>query len=381
MPWREASPLDIKREVVLRALEPDANKSELAREHGISRKTLYKWLNRFRDGGLAGLEDRSRCPHERRVACSGEMVLQLLELRQEHPTWGPKKLRAVALRTASPKDVPSVRSIARMLKRAGMVRGRRRSSALVTTDRSAPQPVVKEPNDLWTFDFKGWWTTGDGTRCEPLTVRDAASRYLLAIDAFARPRQMDVRRVSERLFQLHGLPRAILVDNGSPFACTRARGGLSQLSAWWISLGITFHRSRPAHPQDNGGHERMHSDLAKEIESNPAPTLVEEQALLDEWRKTFNEVRPHESLGMRCPAEVYRSSPRRYQGSRRMVYPDHFQTRQVSANGCCHFEGHQIRISKALAGFKVGLLREANRIHIRFYDLNLGAIELPERAA
>ena len=125
----------------------------------------------------------------------------------------------------------------------------------------------------------------------------------------------------------------------------------------------------------------MHSDLAKEIEANPAATLVEEQAALDEWRKTFNEVRPHESLGMRCPAEVYRSSPRRYHGPRRMVYPDQFQTRHVSANGCCHFEGHQLRVSKALAGFKVGLLREANRIHIRFYDLNLGAIELPEQAA
>lgn len=380
MPWQKASLMEIRKELVLRALEPGANISELASEYGVSRKTVHKWLNRFRAEGLAGLQDRSRCPHDRKLAASGEVVMKLIELRQRNMTWGAKKLHRVILRTEDEADVPSVRTVARIIERAGLVR-RRRSSVPDARPSTAPNPPADAPNDLWTFDFKGWWRTGDGSRCEPLTVRDAASRFVLATDVFESPKQALVRASCERLFEQYGLPKGILIDNGAPFACTRARGGLTRLSAWWVSLGITVYRSRPGSPQDNGGHERMHGDIALEVEATPSATLELEQATLDLWRHKFNHVRPHEALEDRCPAEVYTKSTRRYQGSRRFVYPRSFATRKVSSSGCCNYSGHVIRVSKALAGFHVGLHVFHDELRVRFFELDLGTIDIPGIAA
>jgi len=370
--------MKLKQEFVLAALAPDANVAELCREHGISRKTGYKWLDRFRDGGLPALEDESRRPHTSPLRATGDAVLEVVALRAERPRWGPKKLRAVLLRRLPADDVPSVRTIARIIERAGMIERRRRPAPGVNArPEGAPDVPVTAPNDLWTVDFKGWWRAGDGARCEPLTVRDACSRYVLCASLTAGTTGGAVRAEFERLFEKHGLPIAIQVDNGSPFACTRARGGLTALSAWWVSLGIRVVRGRPAHPQDNGAHERMHVDLRFDVEDHAGSNLAAQQAHLDVWREEFNHVRPHEALGQEVPAARYKKSPRRMRGPRPATYPVDFEVRRVSAKGSIKYGGQSLRVGDGFRRQLVGVRRvDELRIELRYYDVDLGVIEL-----
>jgi transposase InsO family protein len=236
---------------------------------------------------------------------------------------------------------------------------------------------VKGPNDLWTVDFKGWWQTRDGSRAEPLTVRDAFSRYVLSSELVTSTATDLVRPEFERLFERYGLPRAIQVDNGSPFACTRSLGGLTRLSAWWVSLGVKVIRGRPAHPEDNGGHERMHLDMKFDVEDVPASDLDAQRAALHRWRHEFNHVRPHEALEQRVPADVYRKSTRRYLGMRKAWYPAGFTLRQVSGKGMVKYRGRSHYISLALCGYSIAV-RALNdtTAEMRFYDLDLGTLDL-----
>ena len=376
MPWREKNRMKLREEFVLRALEPDANMAALCREYTISRKTGYKWLKRFREAGIVGLADLSRRPHSSPLRVSGELVLRILELRIAHPRWGPRKLRAVLARTLEADDVPSIRTIARILERAGMVRkrGRRRT----TTEVSRPDiPEATRPNELWTADFKGWWRTADGVRAEPLTIRDAHSRFVLVAELMETTKGSAVREVFEKLFERRGLPRAILVDNGSPFACTRSPGGLTTLSAWWVSLGIRLHRSRPGHPQDNGGHERMHLDMRFDVEDAPADDIPAQRIALIRWQMTFNFIRPHEALDMKTPAELVRPSPRRLTGSRRCWYAPDREVRRVNNKGYIKYLGQARYIGQALVGRTIGLRRiDEDTAHILYYDMDLGTLAL-----
>ena len=228
--------MDLREEFVLKAKAPGANISGLCREFGISRKTGHKWLARFETGGQQALSDLSRRPHQTLNGTDGELVLQIIEARHAHPRWGPKKLRAILMRKGV-SDVPTVRTIARILMRAGepLVRPRRHRSPSVAIVQPSLAPA-EHSNALWTVDFKGWWRTRDGKRCEPLTVRDAFSRFVLGAKMLASTRRKPVQDAFERLFQQYGLPEAIQMDNGPPFASTRARGGLTVLSAWWTFL-------------------------------------------------------------------------------------------------------------------------------------------------
>lgn len=377
MPWPETSVVKLRHEFVLKALEPHANIAELCRETGISRKTGYKWIQRFRESGLEGLQDLSRRPHRSPLRASGEAVMRLLELRGAHPRWGPKKLRVVLGRELDADEVPSIRTISRVLERAGEVRAQRRAQpAAAPTEK--PSPDVEGPNDLWTIDFKGWWNARDGARCEPLTVRDDWSRMVLCAQLMDEPGADGVRKELERLFENHGLPKAILADNGPPFAMTRARCGMTTLSAWWVSLGIRLLRSRPGHPQDNGGHERMHLDLRYEVEDIGADDRLAQQAALDRWRHEFNHVRPHEALAQRTPAEVYRSSPRRFKGSRTPRYAPPLAARIVASSGRIRFRGHFVRVGSGFRGYQVGVepIGES-AVRIQFYELDLGRFQLP----
>jgi transposase InsO family protein len=378
MPWKETCRMKLKQEFVLAALAPGANMAELCREHGISRKTGYKWVGRFREGGMAALEDESRRPHSSPLRASGDAVMEVVALRAERPRWGPKKLRAVLLRRLADEDVPSVRTIARILERAGMVERRRRgSTSALARPEGAPVVEVLGPNDLWTVDFKGWWRAGDGARCEPLTVRDAHSRFLLCASLLSNPNGSAVRQEFERLFDRFGLPRAIQVDNGSPFACTRARGGMTTLSAWWVSLGIRFVRGRPAHPQDNGGHERMHFDMRFDVEDNAGANYAVQQAQLEVWREDFNHVRPHEALGQEVPASLFKRSPRRMARPKQPRYPANFEVRRVSTNGCIKYGGQYVRVGDGLRNQLVAVRRiEEMRVELRYYDVELGHADL-----
>ena len=375
MPWKERRSMELRKEFVLAAKAPGANIAQLCQDFGISRTNGYKWLKRYDAQGAAGLEDKSRRPRTS-AATSGEVVLQLIDLRRRYPKWGPKKLR-VLLATSGLTDLPSVKTIQRILERAGepRVRPPRRKLRLVL--RSHQKLTVEAPNDVWTVDFKGWWRTVDGRRYEPLTVRDAFSRYVLCLQMLASTRAEVVKAAFERLFQAFGLPAVIRVDNGSPFACTSAPAGLSRLSAWWTSLGIRVSFSRPAHPQDNGGHERMHADVASDLELEPADSQASQQRAADRWRTEFNEVRPHEALAMKTPASMYKRSKRPYRGVRLPAYPAGFAVRRVTRNGCVRYGDRTVFISESVASYDVAIRKtKQGRIKVLFYSLCLGLFDL-----
>jgi len=368
--------MDLRNQFVLAATSPGVNISQLCREYGVSRTNGYKWIRRFRAEGEAGLDDKSRRP--RTISgIDGELVLRIIELRRRYSKWGAKKLRQILLRSPDRVEAPSAKTIARILDRVGEPRVRKPRRRLRVVLREHQPLVANAPNDVWTVDFKGWWRTRDGMRSEPLTVRDAFSRYVLCLELLGSTRANVVKPAFERLFQSCGLPRVIRVDNGSPFACTSAPAGLSQLSAWWTSLGIRVSFSRPAHPQDNGAHERMHLDVADQLEADPADSLEVQQRAAYKWRTEFNEVRPHEAIAMQTPAQLYVRSSRRYTGAQPPRYPASYGVRRVSSKGCVRYMGKAVFISESLIGHDLGIRRtQRGRIAVRFYNLDIGLFDL-----
>jgi putative transposase len=373
MPWKEHRLVDLRKEFVLRARSPGVVFAQLCREHGVARKTGYKWVARFERLGVEGLSDVSRRPH-RSMRVSGEVVLRVLELYARYK-WGPKKLRDL-LRRQDGLSV-SIKTVSRILRRAGILAKPRRIRLLQSSVTTPPRVPVRGPNALWTVDFKGWWKSADGRRCEPLTVRDAFSRYVVCARLVESATVVIVRREFERIFREFGLPRCIQVDNGEPFASTCARAGLTRLSAWWVSLGIRLVRSRPGKPQDNGGHERMHADIAREVQASPAATLPAQQRLLSRWRRCFNELRPHEALSMRTPADVYCPSSRPYRGPRPATYTKNWSARRVSSKGFIKIGGRPLFLGEGLVGQTVGLEPLGPlRYRAWFYRVDLGLIDL-----
>lgn len=365
-----------KIEFVERAAKPKANMSALCREYGISRDTGYKLLRRFKKRGYDGLEEESRRPKTTPLATAEDVVASVLAIRQRHPRWGAKKLMVV-LRRSLGEVTPSVRTVHRLLKRFGRIKPRRAKPQLSVVD-SAPKVIAKRPNDVWTIDFKGWWRTGDGERVNPLTIRDAYSRFVLALELVESGTGDIVRDVMLRLFRRYGLPSAIQCDNGSPFISVQSMGGLTKLSAWWVSLGIRLVRSRPASPQDNGAHERMHADIAGDLESDPEDTLLLQQRACRRWRQVFNHIRPHEALGQKTPADVYKPSSRKY-AVQRPLFPSEWLKRKVSISGMISVDGDEVFISTALHGHTVALepcRGRGLRHRVWFYNLRLGEVEV-----
>jgi transposase InsO family protein len=373
MPWKEKRIMALKTEFVRRARKRDANMAALCREYGISRQTGYKWLRRAKQEGMSGLEERTRRPHSAPLSTAEEIVVAIVEERKRRPRWGPTKLRVLLMKRFG-EDAPSERTIARVLARFGQI-AKRRPKVVRHAPEAKPNVRVEGPNDLWTVDFKGYWLSRDHTRCEPLTVRDAFSKYLLCVDLVAKPSLEEVLPRFKALFERYGVPKAIQCDNGSPFIAMNARGGLTRLSAWWIALGIRLVRSRVGCPQDNGAHERMHRDMAGELEAFPAKTKSAEQGRCDRWRHEFNHIRPHQALGGKVPAELYLKSPRKavvqvpsYRGC---------AVRRVSRTGSVRLNSDRAFLSGALAGFVVGLQSLGGcRFRVRYYEYDLGIIEL-----
>lgn len=368
--------MSLKMEFVEKASRPGARVATLCREYGISRETGYKWLNRFKRQGYDGLEEKSRAPQSSPLAKAEELVHGILQAREAHPRWGPKKLRDL-LRRRLGDETPSVSTIARVLRRFGHVREKRRRRPLSVIER-APSVKAKAPNDVWTVDFKGWWRALDGNRCEPLTVRDAASRFVLTVKVLEGTGGKAVRDEFEELFRKYGLPGAIQCDNGTPFIGVQGRGGLTALSAWWISLGIQVVRSRPGCPQDNGGHERMHRDMSADLQAFPEASREEQQRACSKWKQEFNHVRPHEALGGKVPAEIYKPSTRRGLTSPAFSYPKHWLVRQVyGKEGHIFVDGETYGVGRALVGHTIALEPIDGLAHrIWFRELDLGKIEL-----
>jgi len=375
MPWPIHDVNTIRREFVTKALMQGASFSALCREYGISRKTGYKWRHRALQDGLKRLGDQSRRPKSSPTQVAEQAVCTLIRFKLRHPSWGPKKIRQLYARQFA--DVPSLSSCQRVLTRAGLVLARRRQRKPLK-ERISSAMVPTAPNEVWTVDFKGWWNLANGQRCEPLTVRDAFSRFVLAVHALPRADTRQVQGFFEGLFNTYGLPRVIKSDNGAPFATAGAPWGLSRLSAWWLALGISVDRSRPAHPQDNGAHERMHRDIAAELATQNHPDLDSQQAAFDLWREQFNWQRPHEALAGRCPAELYQKSSRRMPSEVAISYSSEMVPRKVSKAGMIKWGGHvKIFISGALAGWTIGLRYcDPDHLELWFADLLLGHLEI-----
>lgn len=381
MPWKEANRMSLRHDFVLRALEPDINFADLCRQFNISRRTGYKWVQRFKEGGAAALDDRTTGPSlQHPIRASADATIEILRVRKAHPTWGARKIKAVLERQMPGHGIPSVSTIDRVLRRAGCIKPRSKKRRK-TSPGKKPTVVPARNNQLWTIDFKGWWRTGAGRRVEPLTVRDAHSRFVLAVRVLPSTSTESVQPVFVELFERFGMPEAILSDNGAPFA-SRGQSGLTRLSAWWLALGIQLIRSRPGCPQDNGGHERMHRDIKAELQNHPSWTLPEQQAACDLWRKEFNHYRPHAALGQVPPADVYRRSPRVYPGAApQPVYPAGFETRRVQKPGTIRYAGYQRHVSAALAGWDVGIEpRDGAAFQVWFAGICIGLGHLPWEA-
>ncbi len=377
MPWTETQVVDQRTDFVLRAVRDVEDFGELCREFGVSRKTGYKWKQRFLQEGLEGLNDQSRRPHTNPSGLSEAMVCQIVKLKMAHPSWGASKLRAVMMRTIPLAELPAEISFKRVLAKAGLVE-RRRPVRSEQAGRLQTPAQAERPNQVWTIDFKGWWYTRDRDRFEPLTIRDSFSRYVLCAQSLESARTETVREQMIRVFDRHGLPEVIRSDNGAPFAACNSPLGLSRLSAWWLTLGINLDRIAPGRPDQNGAHERMHRDLAREVEVRAAEDVIQQQAALDVWRKTYNEERPHAALGMRVPREFYEPSPRKFDARPiELSYPSSCLIRKVKPSGCVKIHRNLIRVSQALGGYEVGLEPiTAERLTVWFCRLPLGEIDL-----
>ena len=374
MPWKERNTMDLKEEFIIRAQKEQQSFSSLCHEYNISRKTGYKWRERFNNDGFTGLKNQTRCPKKSPAKLDESVVCKLIKLKQAHLKWGPKKIHALYHRGST--DPISLSSVKRILKNSGFVVPRKRRKQ-IPTSRIKKQYELNGPNDVWTVDFKGWWYSKDRERCEPLTIRDEYSCYLLEAKSLENTRTEEVKKAFERVFRLYGLPKVIKSDNGSPFASAKGLRGLTKLSVWWISLGIQVHRIDPGKPSQNGGHERMHRDLKAEIQKEVKGTGREIQKSLDIWRDEFNRIRPHEALGMKTPAEVYGKSDRLYvHGKIEIEYPPFYATRKISKHGYLKLNQRCIFLSSSLAGFSVGLI-DLDKIHLAVYFdyIELGLID------
>ena len=368
MPWKKSEPMDQRIEFCLKTLR-SGNFRELCREYDISTKTGYKWRERFLREGSAGMEEQSRRPLSHSESLVEREVCEIIRLKQAHANWGARKIRELYYRQHG--RAASESSFKRVLERSGLTEKRKKRRSANQSGRLCSGRKAQEPNEVWTVDFKGWWRNGV-QRCEPLTVRDEYSRYLLDLRTLESACTATVQRSFDRLFERHGLPQAMRSDNGSPFASRTAVHGLSRLSAWWVALGIDLERGRPGHPQDNGAHERLHRDISLELEG----LGQSDQHSLDLWRTEFNDQRPHEALGMRTPSEVYQASLRKYQGGvEELDYPQ-MATRRVNQSGRIKWHRHELFLSTSLAGWSVGLKPSSQEeIEVWFARLLLGWIE------
>jgi len=366
--------MDEKLAFITACLRGELSMTAICEQFGISRDTGYRLLQRYRAEGIGGLEPRSRAPRRHGLAMAETVAEAIMTLRRERPYWGPKKLRAVLLRRAPQQVWPAPSTIGDLLRREGLSQPRRRRRrALPLTQPFLP---ILQPNDLWCIDFKGWFRTADGQRCDPLTVTDADSRFL--IECRIVPETIEaVQPVVDRAFRELGLPRAIRSDNGTPFASSTSVAGLTRLSVHWRKLGIRLERIDPGAPQQNGRHERMHGTLKTETSHPPAANPAEQQARFDRFRNDFNDNRPHEALGQVPPTSRYRPSPRPYPSRiEEPWYDAEHAVRRVRSNGEIKWGGDFLFLSEALIGELVGIAEtQAGDWIVRFADLDLAVID------
>lgn len=327
--------------------------TELCGRYGISRKTGYKILGRWQQERVAGLQDHRRAPLRHPQQTPVEVEQAVLELRWAHPRWGPRKLRRW-LQTHEPgRRWPAASTMGALLAREGLVHARRRRRKV--PPYTQPFAGAQAANQVWCMDFKGWFRTRDGERIDPLTISDACSRYLLRCQAVKDGTTESVQPICEAAFREYGMPWAMRTDNGPPFAA-RGVAGLSRLAVWWMKLGIVPERIAAGHPEQNGRHERMHRTLKAETAKPPAANRRQQQRAFDDFRREYNQERPHEALGMATPASYYGPSARAYPA--RVPEPEYDSScvvRRVYPHGQFFWRGYDVFLGKALAGERIGL--------------------------
>lgn len=371
MSWNETDPMTEKLKFIV-AVSQDypSSFSELCRSFGISRKTGYKWLQRYESDGPLGLADKSRRPLAMPNQLPDHVVALLISARKEHPTWGPKKLLTLLQANDLPFPLPAPSTISEWLKRYGLIRPRKRR--LRVPLHTSPLAPCDFPNELWCTDFKGHFAMKDGVRCYPLTLMDGHSRYLLKCEGLLNQQEETAKPHFELAFREFGLPRRIRSDNGVPFASIGI-GGLSSLSVWWIKLGIVPERIEPGHPEQNGRHERMHRTLKEEISLLPNDNLLVQQKSLDLFRREYNEIRPHEALLQKTPKSHYVLSPRAFPAELPEVkYPDGFEIRRVGLQGQVKFQGELLRLGSVLSRELVGF----SEVGDQEWDAYFGPVKL-----
>jgi transposase InsO family protein len=365
--------MDERVRFVAACLEDEETMSALCASYGISRKTGYKWLGRYRERGAVGLFDLPRAPLQHGRATALALVERIVAAKEVHPLWGAKKIVAVLRRTDPGQPWPASSTVGEILKRHGLVRGRRR--ARWKSSGNGPWPEPTAPNQLWSADHKGWFRTGDARRCEPLTVMDGASRYLLGLEATTSTGEQQAWPVFERLFETHGLPDRFRSDNGPPFAAAGI-AGLTPLSVRLIKLGIALERIAPGKPQQNGRHERFHLSMLP-LAQHPQPDRAAQQQAFDAFRTEYNQLRPHEALGQTPPADHYRPSLRLMPRTPpEPDYPAETAVRRVRSNGEIKWNGSLVYISQTLAGEPVAIEEtEHGEWVLRFYAHPIGIID------
>ena len=351
MPWSETSRMEERARFVLEALEGRFTMSELCYRYGISRKTGYKWITRYHGAGVPGCEDLPRAPRRHPNATDPRIAARVIKLRKKNPCWGPRTLHALLTQEHPGTKWPCPSTIGEILKRAELIRKRRRRPPRTAwrPARTAPD----QPNRVWTADFKGQFRLGNGQLCYPLTIVDAYSRYLLLCRGLKGTGASTARRGFEDVFREFGLPEVLRTDNGVPFCAPGSVLGLSTVSVWLLKLGIRLERSRPGKPQDNGAHERMHRTLKEEVVRPPRQTQAAQQRALNRFRRIYNEQRPHHALEMKRPAMLYTPSAKPYPAEvEDPVYPCHFDQRRITKIGV--FTWRQIFLTQALRGETLG---------------------------
>ena len=356
MPWKETCVIDQRKEFIRECINGNEAIKALCSKYNISEKTGHKWKNKFMEHGLSGLCDESRAPKSSPTQLGEDAVIRIINIRQAHPTWGPKKIAVLYERAYPGPGVPSVSSIYRVLEKAELIKKRRvrktDGSGAALMRRVIP---AEKPNDVWTADYKGWWYSS-GQKCLPFTIRDLFSKNIFDVRLVEQASAQVAKELFKRLFYEFGMPCVLRSDNGSPFACTNSLLGLTTLSAWLMYHGVVPDRTDPGTPTQNGSHERMHGDIRREIQGQIPGGIQANQEAIDYWVKEYNTVRPHEALGMQTPASVYVSSERKYQGDDfEWEYPFGFETRIANNRGWIRIKKTRYFLSEALRGMMVGV--------------------------
>jgi len=371
MSWSETCPMKERIKFILAYESNLLSFSDLCNEFHVSRKTGYKWINRYNADGFSGLENHSRARLHHPNELSADIKSLILDAKKVHAKWGPRKLIQWLTQEHPHIEWPASSTAGELLKRHGLVeKSRKRIRTPIYTQ---PFELCCAPNDVWSIDYKGNFILGNGQSCYPLTLTDNYSRYLLACDAFNSISGLDVKKTLIRLFREHGLPKAIKSDNGSPFA-TRSLAGLSRLAVWWIKLGIIPERIKPGCPQQNGRHERMHLTMKQEVAMPPKENMLLQQEALDAFQKEFNYQRPHEGIDNNRPGWLFTQSPRAYPEELKPIeYDSNLITRKIRTNGTMKWGGKEIFVSETLIGERIGLVQISDiEWKIQFSHLSIG---------